>query len=116
MKRFRKMHGFLIAIVMPVAIAIPVAMAQSSGTNQGQPIERGAARQAHGGHDGHRGEWMHGGFAKKLNLTDAQKTQMKQLGQSYRERTLPLRNELRTKQQDLRQASQGGTFNEALTT
>jgi Spy/CpxP family protein refolding chaperone len=41
---------------------------------------------------------------------------MKQISQSFRERTLSLREQLRTKRQELRQASEGGTFNEALAT
>jgi len=49
-----------------------------------------------------------------LNLTDEQKAQMKQIRQSYRERTQPLRQELRAKMKGLRQANQGGAFNEAL--
>ena len=53
---------------------------------------------------------------RDLNLTDDQKTKMKQIGQSFRERTKSLRQELRAKRQELRQASEGGTFNEALAT
>ncbi|HZS06541.1 MAG TPA: Spy/CpxP family protein refolding chaperone [Blastocatellia bacterium] len=101
---------------MPVAVAIPIALAQSSGTNQGQTKEPGAARRERGGHHGRHGDWMPGGFARGLNLTDAQKAQMKQLSQSFRERTQPLRNELRAKHEALREASQGSTFNEALAT
>jgi Spy/CpxP family protein refolding chaperone len=51
-----------------------------------------------------------------LSLTEAQKTQLKQIRESYRERTQTLRQELRAKKQNLRQANHGDTFNEALTT
>ena len=51
-----------------------------------------------------------------MNLTEAQKAQMKQIREGYRERTQPLHQELRAKRQELRQETQGGTFNEALTT
>jgi len=53
---------------------------------------------------------------EKLNLTDDQKAQMKQLRQGFMERTSSLRTQLRAKHQELRQASDGGTFNEALAT
>jgi Spy/CpxP family protein refolding chaperone len=53
---------------------------------------------------------------KGLNLTDDQKGQMKQISQSFRERNKPLREQLRAKRQELRQAHEGGTFNEALAT
>jgi len=57
-----------------------------------------------------------GGFFKQLNLTEDQKAKMKQIRQSFAETNKPLRQELRAKRQELRQASQGGTFNEALAT
>ena len=57
-----------------------------------------------------------GGGFERLNLTEAQKTQMKQIRESYRERTQSLHQELRAKKQELRQADQGGTFNEGLAT
>jgi len=51
-----------------------------------------------------------------VNLTDDQKAKMKQIGDSFRERTQSLHQQLRAKRQELRQASEGGTFNEALAT
>jgi len=51
-----------------------------------------------------------------LNLTVDQKSKIKQISESFRERTQPLRQELRTKRQALRQAGAGGTFNEAAAT
>ena len=39
---------------------------------------------------------------------------MKQIRESFAERNKPLLEELRAKRQELRQASEGGTFNEAL--
>ena len=53
---------------------------------------------------------------KGANLTEEQKAQMKQIRQSFGERNKPLREQLRAKHQELRQASEGGTFNEALAT
>ena len=51
-----------------------------------------------------------------IKLTDDQKAKMKQISQSFRERTKSLHQELRAKRQELRQASEGGTFNESLAT
>jgi Spy/CpxP family protein refolding chaperone len=41
---------------------------------------------------------------------------MMQISQSFRERTKSLHDQLRAKRQELRQAGDGGTFNEALAT
>ena len=59
---------------------------------------------------------MRGMMFRGIDLTDDQKAKMKQIGQSFRERTQSLRQALRAKRQELRQASEGGTFNEALAT
>jgi Spy/CpxP family protein refolding chaperone len=57
-----------------------------------------------------------GGFFRQLNLTEDQKAKMKQIHESFAERNKPLREQLQAKRQELRQASEGGTFNEALAT
>ena len=57
-----------------------------------------------------------GGFFRGLNLTDDQKAKMKQIRESFAESNKPLREQVRAKRQELRQASEGGTFNEALAT
>jgi Spy/CpxP family protein refolding chaperone len=59
---------------------------------------------------------MHGMMLRGINLTDDQKSKIKQISQSFRERTQPLRQELRTKREALRQDGAGGTFDEALVT
>ncbi|MGH9880628.1 MAG: Spy/CpxP family protein refolding chaperone, partial [Pyrinomonadaceae bacterium] len=59
---------------------------------------------------------FHGGMFRGITLTDDQKAKMKQIGESFRERTQSLREQLRAKRQELRQASEGGTFNETLAT
>ena len=110
MKNLKSIQALALALLMALALAVPFALAQSGGTDQGAQQKRGEWR----GRD-HRGEHMFGGLAG-LNLSDAQKTQLKQLHQSFRDRTLALRQELRTKEQELRQAHQGNTFNEALAT
>ena len=57
-----------------------------------------------------------GGFFRQLNLTEDQKAKMKQIRQSFAQTNKPLRDQLRAKRQELRQASEGGTFNEVLAT
>ena len=57
-----------------------------------------------------------GGFFGQLNLTEDQKAKVKQIRESFAERNKPLTEQLRAKRQELRQANEGGTFNEALAT
>ena len=59
---------------------------------------------------------MRGAFLQQLNLTDDQKAKIKQIRESSAESNKALREQLRAKHQELRQASEGGTFNEALAT
>ena len=57
---------------------------------------------------------MGGAAFRNLDLTDAQKAQMKQIRESHSQTLRPLMAQIRAKRQEIRQASQGGTFNEAL--
>jgi len=57
-----------------------------------------------------------GEFFGQLNLTEDQKTKIKQIRESFAERNKPLREQLHAKRQELRQANEGGTFNETLAT
>lgn len=117
MKKLGKIKTLTIASLSAVALAAPIAYAQSTSTAQeGQQVTRGE----HGGHGkrwgrGHRGG-RDGLFFRGINLTEDQKTRMQQVRTSFGERTKSLREELRTKRQELRQASEGGTFNESLAT
>ena len=99
----------LSAVVLTVA-SLAVAQTVKTGRSDGQ---------------GRRGAWqgkgMRGGFGgdrlfARLNLTDDQKAKMKQTRQSFMESNQPLFDQLKAKRQELRQASEGGTFNEALAT
>jgi Spy/CpxP family protein refolding chaperone len=98
-----------------------VALAQTATTTQGDQNKargewRGRGGRGEGREGDHRGGFGGGGMFAKLNLTDAQKASMKQIRESFGERTKSLREQLRAKRQELRQANQGGTFNEALAT
>ena len=126
MKKLGKIKTLTIASLSAVALAAPIAFAQSTTTNQ-DPQQ--AARGEGHGHGKGRGEgrgggkgWgkrggrggMHGMMFKGINLTEDQKAKIQQISQSFRERTQSLHQELRAKRQELRQASESGTFNEAL--
>ena len=121
MKKLGKIKTLTIASLSAVALAAPIAFAQSTGTNQDtQQVSRGEGH-GHGkgwGNKEGRGErgGMQGMMFRGINLTDDQKAKMKQISQSFRERTQSLHQELRAKRQGLREASEGGTFNEALAT
>ena len=80
-----------------------------------QPGQGGTDRIGrHGGKGRHgRGGGFGGRFAEKLNLTDAQKEQMKQIAMRYRESGRALRQQARESRQDGFDAFAGGTFNEA---
>jgi len=102
----------LSAVVLTVG-SLAVAQSVKTGRGDGQ------------GGQGRRGAWhgrgMRGGFGgdrlfARLNLTDDQKAKIKQNRQSFMESNKALFDQLKTKRQELRQASEGGTFNEALAT
>ena len=59
---------------------------------------------------------MEGASFRNLDLTDAQRTQMKQIRESHSQSLRPLMEQVRAKRQEIRQASESGTFNEALVT
>ena len=114
--RFKKLA---IASISAIALAGSIAVAQTvttdQNTQQGSRMERHGDGGAHGGR--HRwGGMREGGLFRQLNLTEDQKAKMKQIHESFAERNKPLREQLRAKRQELRQASEGGTFNEALAT
>ncbi len=130
MKTLGKMQKLAIASLSAIALFAAMAVAQTTQTTQTGQMEgsqkargewhgrggKGRHGKRMGGHRmGGRG-WggMHGAFSKQLNLTDDQKAKMKAIRASFAERNKPLREELRAKRQELRQASEGGTFNEAL--
>ena len=129
MKKPGKIRTLTIASLSAVALAAPIALAQttSTSTNQeNQQVTRGEGR-GHGkgqgwgdhGRRGGRGDrvgGMHGGMFRGITLTDDQKAKMKQISQSFRESTKSMHQQIRAKRQELRQASEGGTFNEALAT
>ena len=110
-----------IATLSAIALAASIAVAQTGNTNTQQDNAQGARPEWRGrGRGKHQGHGMRGmragGFFKQLNLTEDQKAKMKQIRESFAQSNKPLRQQLRAKRQELRQASEGGTFNEALAT
>jgi periplasmic protein CpxP/Spy len=107
-----------IATLSAIALAASIAVAQSVST--GQDNAQGPRKEWRGRGRGERGEhsWggMQGGAFRQLNLTDDQKAKMKQIREGFAERNKPLHEQLHAKRQELHQASEGGTFNEALAT
>lgn len=111
MNKIGRLRALSTSAVMAFALVSPFA--QTPSTNAPQNHKQG--EHAFGRHH-RRGGQMLGRLGQRLNLTDEQKAQMKQIGQNYRERTKTLRDELRAKHEELREANQGGAFNETLAT
>jgi protein CpxP len=120
MKRLGRIQTFAVAGLSALALAVPVALAQTTGNEQGTQRQGAHERHGEGGGGGrHGGRGGHFGgrvMFRGLELTDAQKASLKQIHQSFGERTKSLREQLRAKHEELRQAESGGTFNEALAT
>lgn len=116
MKRIGKIKTLAVAVFAIIALAASFALAQTGGTDQGKRQgprgewgKGGGERRGEGGHFGGR-------LFRGLDLTDDQKAKLQQIHQSFDERTKALREQLRAKHEELRQASEGSAFNEALVT
>jgi Spy/CpxP family protein refolding chaperone len=129
MNKLGKFKTLTIASLSAVALAAPIAFAQTTTTTQNTQQVTGERHGGRGGwrkggdHKGGegRGGWGRGGGMRGMmfggiTLTDNQKAKMKEISQSFRTRTQSLHEQLRAKRQELRQANNGGTFNEALAT
>jgi Spy/CpxP family protein refolding chaperone len=108
-----------IATLSAIALATSIAVAQTVST--GQDNTKGAHRgwhegDARGQRRGHGWGGMRGNAFRQLNLTEDQKAKMKQFRETFAQTNKPLMDQLRAKRQELRQANEGGTFNEALAT
>ena len=113
MKRLGKFKLMAIASLSAVVLVASIAVAQSvkTGRENGQRPGRewrgkGAKHGFHGGK----------GLLNRLNLSDDQKAKMKTIRENFATNNKPLMEQLHAKRQELRQASEGGTFNEALAT
>lgn len=118
MKKFSRIKMLALVSLSSIVLLASVAFAQTTGSTQDTNEKARGEWRGQGRRGGHRGfgkGHMGGGF-RNLNLTDDQKARMKQIRESFGERTKSLREQLRAKHQELRQAQQGSTFNEALAT
>jgi len=115
MKKPGKFKVLAIASLSAVVLTVAsLAVAQTVKTGRGDGRGRRGAWHGEGMKRG-------GGFGvdrlfARLNLTDDQKAKIKQTRQSFMESNKPLLDQLKAKRQELRQAIEGGTFNEALAT
>lgn len=118
MKKLGRIQTFAVAGLSALALAVPVALAQTNGNEQGTQRQDAHERHGEGGgrHGGRGGHFGGRVMFRGLELTDAQKASLKQIHQSFGERTKSLREQLRAKHEELRQSESGGTFNEALAT
>jgi Spy/CpxP family protein refolding chaperone len=123
MKKLGRIQKFAVAGLSALALATPVALAQTAGGEQGAQKHEGSRGGRHhkggefgGRRGGQRGGHRGGMMFRGIELTDAQKASLKQLHESFGERTKSLREQLHAKRQELRQAESGTTFNEALAT
>jgi Spy/CpxP family protein refolding chaperone len=117
MKKLGRFKILAIASLSAIALAASIAIAQSVKTDRGQRPQ-GEWQHGRGGDGGEKHGWggMRGGFLSQLNLTDDQKAKIKQIHESFAESNKPLREQLRAKRQELHQATEGSTFDEALAT
>ena len=110
MKLKRIITGGVLAAI--VALAGVIGLAQQQGPE-------GQGQQERGWHRGGKGRGMRGGggfggrMFESLNLTDAQKEQMKQIAERYHESFRAQRQEGRGERRGGFDALKGGTFNEA---
>lgn len=111
----KKLTGGL-ALAGAIALTGVVGFAQTGqGQNEKPRGERGWGREGGRGHRGGfgRGEGFLGGrFAEKLNLSDAQKAQMEQIAERFRQTAQSLREQSRGERGEETDAL-GGTFNES---
>jgi protein CpxP len=113
MKKLGKLKMLAIASLSAVVLVASIAVAQSVKTDR---ANRRGPRHEWSGEGAKRGFLGGGAFLNRLNLTDDQKAKLKQIRESFAERNKALLEEIRAKRQELRQASEGGTFNEATAT
>ena len=117
MKKLGKFKIAAIVSLSAIALVASITVAQSVKTDRGNGRgSRGDWQRGRGEGKNHGWGGMHGAFLQQLNLTDDQKAKIKQMHENFATSNKPLLEELRAKRQELRQASEGGTFNEALAT
>jgi protein CpxP len=109
----KKLTVFLMSIAL-VAVGAIFVFGQTTDTNtEGKKFGKDGnnwKQGKRGMRGGHKGMGM---MFRGLDLTDAQKEQMKSIGQASRESTKSLRDQMKANRQQLEQATANGAFNEA---
>ncbi len=103
-------------IITGAVLAAIVALAGVAGVAQNQQEAEGQGRQERGGHRGGKGRGFGGGrFFENLNLSDAQREQIKQIADRYHEGFKAQRQANRGERRGGGgfDALKGGTFDEA---
>ncbi len=107
--------------ILAIALVAIGAIFVFGQTTTDQPTDGKARFGKHGGkgkfgkRGGKRGHGM-GRMFRQLDLTDAQKEQMKAIRQASRENTKSLRDQMRQNRQQLDQLTESGTFDQAAVT
>ncbi len=104
-----KKHTIAFLVFALVAISTVFAVAQKSGVDGEGRGKRGFGHRGH-----HRGGF--GRMAEKLNLTDAQKAQVKTIMDANKANTQSLREASKANRQKLNAATENGQFDEATVT
>jgi protein CpxP len=115
MKKLGKFKILAIATLSAIALAASIGVAQAVKTARHGQQSR-AEWRGRGERKDHGWGEMQGAFLHRLNLTDDQKAKIKQIRESAASGNKPLREQLQAKRQELRQATEGATFDEALVT
>jgi protein CpxP len=116
MKKLGKFKILAIATLSAIALAATIAVAQTVKTARDNGQRSRGDWHGRGERKDHGWGGMQGAFLQRLNLTDDQKAKIKQIRESAASGNKPLREQLQAKRQELRQATEGGTFDEALVT
>jgi Spy/CpxP family protein refolding chaperone len=112
--RTRKIVGALaFSLVLALTGIVGFAQQQTTQEQDGNKARTGRSWRGGKGFGGKRGGFFGGRFAEKLNLTDAQKEQIKQITTRYRESAKAQRAQRRGQRAGGFDAFGGGTFDEA---
>lgn len=99
--------------ILALTGVVGFAQQQTTEGQDGNKARSGRAWRGGKGFGGKRGGLLGGRFAEKLNLTDAQKEQIKQITARYRESAKATREQRRGQRAGGFDAFGGGTFDEA---